>query len=167
MAAGKADRRFNLLLLDYYLGGVPTSNPYLGAGGVRCHDNGVPPAGSPEGSVCAKIFSCGLRNPHSITQKSRTTKDTTRCALRSPRPIFESAHSLYCKPFFTRDINKCRKRKLCNLSTWDAKSNMVLYSSTPLRILSSPILSFRSHRQRPTSILSPSRASTSIYSPPC
>ena len=46
------------------LGEVPTNNPYLGAGGVRCNETGVPPVGWLKGLVCAEIFARGRRNPY-------------------------------------------------------------------------------------------------------
>lgn len=44
-------------------GGIPPGNPYTGAGSARCNLDGVPPTGSPAGTVCQEVFASGLRNP--------------------------------------------------------------------------------------------------------
>ncbi len=44
-------------------GGIPTGNPFTGAGTARCNVGGVPPAGSAAGTRCQEVFSYGFRNP--------------------------------------------------------------------------------------------------------
>jgi len=44
-------------------GGIPAGNPFSGPGTARCNAGGVPPAGSPAGTICQEIFSYGFRNP--------------------------------------------------------------------------------------------------------
>ncbi len=59
------------------LGEVPTNNPYLGAGGVRCNESVVLPVGSPNCPVFAQIFARGLRNLYRISM-GECKKDRTR-----------------------------------------------------------------------------------------
>jgi len=47
-------------------GGIPADNPFTGPGTARCNAGGVPPAGSPAGTVCQEVFASGLRNPFRI-----------------------------------------------------------------------------------------------------
>ncbi len=44
-------------------GGIPPTNPFVGAGTARCNVNGVPPSGSPPATKCQEVYAVGLRNP--------------------------------------------------------------------------------------------------------
>lgn len=66
-------------------GSVPDDNPYTVASGYtdsyRCADSeGRVPNNAPDGSVCAEIFSYGLRNPFRISMDPNT-KDKVRFSI--------------------------------------------------------------------------------------
>lgn len=54
-------------------GEIPAGNPYMGSDSARCHINGIPPAGSPSGTMCQEIWSSGLRNPFRFVMDPNTT----------------------------------------------------------------------------------------------
>jgi len=44
-------------------GTIPPGNPFTGTGTSRCNIDGVPPNGSPDGTICEEVYASGLRNP--------------------------------------------------------------------------------------------------------
>ena len=57
-------------------GDIPPGNSYTGADSARCNVDGIPPAGSPDGTKCQEIYADGLRNPFrfAIDPNSPTTR---------------------------------------------------------------------------------------------
>jgi glucose/arabinose dehydrogenase/PKD repeat protein len=79
-------------------GGIPPGNPFTGPGTARCNADGVPPAGSPDGTVCQEVFALGLRNPFRFALDPNST---------SPR-------------FFINDVGQSAYEEISELTTGGA-----------------------------------------------